>query len=91
LTCSGNGNNSLNGNSNACIPTIQGGGTQNITGAIYFPLQTVSYAGGSSTGGSNCTQLIADQINFTGGSTFSSSCTGSGTQPINLTNGTLVM
>ena len=91
LTCSGNGNNSLNGQSNACIPTIQGGGTQNVTGAIYFPIQTVSYAGGSSTGGSNCTQLIADQINFTGGSTFNSSCTGDGTQPINLTNGTLVM
>jgi len=91
LACSGNGNNSLNGQSNACIPTIQGGGTQNISGAIYFPTQTVSYAGGSSTGGATCTQLIADQINFTGGSTFSSQCTGSGTQPINLTNGTLVM
>jgi hypothetical protein len=91
LACSGNGNNSLNGQSNACIPSIQGGGTQNITGAIYFPGQTVSYAGGSSTGGATCTQLIADQINFTGGSTFNSDCSSAGTQTLNLTNGTLVM
>jgi hypothetical protein len=91
LTCSGNGNNSLNGQSNACIPSIQGGGTQNITGAIYFPTQTVTYAGGSSTGGATCTQLIADQISFTGGSTFNSNCASAGTQTLNLTNGTLVM
>jgi hypothetical protein len=91
LACSGNGNNSLNGQSNACIPSIQGGGTQNITGAIYFPRQTVSYAGGSSTGGATCTQLIADQINFTGGSTFNSDCSSAGTLNLNLTNGTLVM
>ena len=70
---------------------MQGGGTQNVTGAIYFPRETVQYSGGSSVGGSNCTQLIADQINFTGGSTFNSSCASAGTQTLNLTNGTLVM
>ena len=84
-TCSGNGN----GN-NGCSAALQGGGTQNITGAIYFPSNAISYSGGSSTG-SQCTQLIADTIQFTGGSTFNSNCASAGTQTINSTNGTLVM
>ena len=83
--CTGNGN-----NNNGCTTQLQGGGTQNITGAIYFPNNAVQYAGGSSTG-SQCTQLIADTISFTGGATFNSNCTGTGTQTINYTNGTLVM
>jgi len=86
ITCNGNGN-----NNNGCIPRMQGQGTQNVTGAVYFPLETVYYAGGASSGGSQCTQLVADQINFTGGSTFNSDCTSAGTQTLNLTNGTLVM
>ena len=86
ITCNGNGN-----NNNGCIPQMQGGGTQNITGAIYFPKETVKYAGGASAGGSGCTQLIADQINFTGGSTFSSSCASAGTKTIDLSQGNLVM
>ena len=84
-TCTGNGN----GNG-GCPASLTGGGTQNVTGAIYFPNNQVSYAGGSSTG-SQCTQIVADTINFTGGSTFNSNCTSTGTQTINLTNGTLVM
>ena len=84
-TCTGNGN----GNG-SCNASLTGGGTQNVTGAIYFPNNQVSYAGGSSTG-SQCTQIVADTINFTGGSTFNSNCTSAGTQTINLTNGSLVM
>lgn len=91
LTCSGNGNNSLNGSGQACNPSLTGGGTQNITGAIYFPKETVNYAGGAAAGGATCTQLIADQISFTGGSTFNSNCSGTGTKTINDTNGLLVM
>jgi hypothetical protein len=79
-----------NGNGNGCNASLQGGATQNITGAIYFPNNAISYSGGSSTG-SQCTQLIADTITFTGGSTFNSNCSGTGTQTINATNGTLVM
>ena len=85
-TCTGNGN----GN-NGCSATLQGGSTQNINGAIYFPNNAISYAGGSSTSGYQCTQLIADTITFSGGSTFSSQCQSSGGQAINATNGTLVM
>ena len=61
-----------------------------ITGAIYFPNNAISYAGGSSTG-SQCTQIVADTIQFTDGSTFNSNCTSTGTQTLNATNGTLVM
>jgi hypothetical protein len=85
-TCTTNGN----GNG-GCPASLQGGGNQNINGAIYFPNNAISYAGGSSTAGYQCTQLIADTITFTGGSTFSSNCTSSGTQTISATNGTLVM
>jgi len=91
LTCSGNGNNSLNGSSNACIPSMEGQGTQNVTGAVYFPKQTVRYQGGASSGGAQCTQLVSDQINFTGGSTFNSDCSSAGTRTISYTNGSLVM
>jgi len=83
-TCGGNGNNS-------CNASLAGGSTQNINGAIYFPNNQINYSGGSSTSGYQCTQLIADTINYTGGSTFASQCQDSGTQTINLTNGTLVM
>ena len=82
-TCGGNGN-------NGCDATLNGGGTQNINGAIYFPNNAISYSGGSSTSGYQCTQLIADTIKFTGGSTFASQCQSAGTQTISATNGTLV-
>src|SRR5215207_4163859 len=69
---------------------LNGGATQNITGAIYFPNTVVNYAGGSPTGGSQCTQLIAWKINFTGGSSFQNNCTGTGTRSTSLTGGRLV-
>jgi hypothetical protein len=86
-TCTSNGN----GNGTSCNASLQGGGNQNINGAIYFPNNAISYAGGSSTTAYQCTQLIADTITFTGGSTFGSDCSSSGTQTISATNGTLVM
>lgn len=70
--------------------SLTGGGTQNIVGAIYFPQQIVNYSGGSPTGGAQCTQLIAWQINFTGGSTFQNNCMGTGTRSVSLTGGRLV-
>src|SRR5262249_18264858 len=38
--------------------SFSGGTTQNITGAIYFPNQGVTFNGGTETGGARCTQLI---------------------------------
>jgi Flp pilus assembly protein TadG len=62
---------------------FSGGSTQKITGAIYFPDQEVTYSGGSgSTGASQCTQLIAYTLNFSGSSTFNNNCSGTGVQTI---------
>lgn len=79
----------------ACTDTsasnsLTGGGTQNIIGAIYFPKEPVSYAGGSPTGGATCTQLIAYTIAFTGSSTFNNNCAGTGVRSVSLTGGRLV-
>jgi hypothetical protein len=70
--------------------SITGGNVQNVTGAIYFPNQSVSFSGGSGTGGSNCTQLIAYTLTFSGSSTINSSCSGTGTQPFGMPGGTFV-
>jgi Flp pilus assembly protein TadG len=54
-----------------------GGSVLNITGALYFPSESVTYTGGSSTG-ANCTQIVADTISVTGNSYFSNHCIGDG-------------
>lgn len=62
---------------------INGGSNQKITGAIYFPNQSVCYNGNSSTSGAGqCTQLIAHTISFTGSSDVKLSCAGTGVEPI---------
>jgi Flp pilus assembly protein TadG len=58
-----------------------GGATMNLTGAIYFPSQTVVFDNGISNP-SGCTQLIAGTIQFQGGAQFSNNCAGTGTSPI---------
>jgi hypothetical protein len=62
--------------------SFSGGATQAITGAIYFPDQAVNYSGGAATGGSNCTQLVAYTMSFSGGSSFNNNCAGAGTAAI---------
>ena len=54
-----------------------GGGTSVITGALYFPTQSITYSGGSS-GGSDCTQLVADKITISGSAYLKSDCPGDG-------------
>ena len=70
--------------------TLDGGGTQNITGALYFPNQPVEYVGGASTGGATCTQLIAYTLTFKGNSNFNSNCGSAGTQTIGSTSNQIV-
>jgi hypothetical protein len=54
----------------------------NVTGALYFPTQTVSFSNGA-TNSSTCTQLIAYDVNFSGSGAFSnSSCVSAGVRPI---------
>ena len=50
----------------------------NITGAIYLPTQLVQFNNGIANP-SGCTQLLAGQIQFTGGANFSNNCAGMGT------------
>ncbi len=54
-------------NSNDFPNNFSGGSTQNITGSFYFQTQNVNFLGGSSNGAA-CTQLIACQAQFSGGS-----------------------
>jgi Flp pilus assembly protein TadG len=60
--------------------SFAGGTGQNITGAIYFPNQPVTFSGGTSTGGAACTQLIALTITFNGNANFNNNCAGTGTR-----------
>jgi hypothetical protein len=60
---------------------FQGGATEILTGALYFPSQTVVYSNGT-TNTSTCTQLIAWHLQFVGGSKFNSTCDGAGVKPI---------
>ncbi len=70
--------------------SISGGSAQNITGAIYFPSQTVTYSGGGSAGGASCTQIVAYKITFSGNSNFNSNCNGVGVATIGTSSGQLV-
>jgi hypothetical protein len=63
------------------VNSLAGGTTQNIQGAIYFPKETVQFAGGTQTG-NGCTQIVADEIDFMGNANLESNCTGKGTQLI---------
>jgi len=58
--------------------TFNGGSTQNIQGAIYFPNQTLTFSGGSSTATAGCTEIIAGSVSFQGNSTLAINCAGSG-------------
>ncbi len=61
--------------------SFSGGAQMALTGAIYFPSQTVSYSNGASTA-STCTQLVAWHVQFTGGASFNSNCGSAGVQTI---------
>lgn len=54
---------------------LNGGSTQSLQGAVYFPSQTVTFTGGSSTT-SGCTQLLASQVEFRGNSNLKMNCSG---------------
>ena len=67
--------------------SFEGGANQIITGAVYLPNQEVKYAGGSVTSPTECMELIADTIKFTGNAQFAVNCVG---PPIGSTGGNLV-
>ena len=55
--------------------SFQGAASMRITGAIYFPEQSLTYSG-STSNSSGCTQLIAMTLQFTGSATFALDCAG---------------
>jgi hypothetical protein len=61
---------------------LDGGSTQEISGAVYLPEAATEYAGGANTAIPTCTQLISDTITFTGSSNFAINCGSQGTKPI---------
>jgi hypothetical protein len=68
---------------------ITGSTSQSITGAVYFPKQSVSWRGTSASGSGGCTQLIARAITFTGTSDFNNNCAGKGTSSISTSTAAL--
>jgi Flp pilus assembly protein TadG len=58
--------------------SFEGGVTMNITGAIYVPYNSTTWAGGSNSNGTPCTQIVAQTIDFKGNSVFGDNCTGYG-------------
>jgi hypothetical protein len=65
---------------------FEGGSTEILTGALYFPHQTAIYSNGTNNT-STCTQLIAWHLQFVGGSLFNSNCGSAGTTAIGATPG----
>ncbi|HVA63625.1 MAG TPA: hypothetical protein VNF74_07865, partial [Terriglobales bacterium] len=60
---------------------FQGGAVETLTGALYFPSQTVIYSNGTNSS-SPCTEVVAWHIQFVGGSVFNSNCGTAGTKPV---------
>jgi hypothetical protein len=61
--------------------TFNGGSTQVLSGAVYFPNQSLVFTGGSSTATSGCTQLVSGSVVFEGNSTLALNCAGTGVRP----------
>jgi hypothetical protein len=63
------------------ISDLSNGASTTVTGALYFPTQTLKFSGGTSTG-SACMQLVAYKITVTNGATLRAGCSGTGVLPI---------
>jgi hypothetical protein len=63
---------------------INGGATMNLSGALYFPSQSVDFNGNAASGGASCTQIVARTVSFSGTSNIGGDCDDSGTADINV-------
>jgi len=54
----------------------------NITGAIYFPHQTVLFSNNGMTSPNSCTQLIADIVQISNNVELGNNCVGTGVKPV---------
>lgn len=67
------------------IVKFNGGSQMLLTGAIYIPNQTIEWAGGNSTAGSTCTQIIGNAVKFVGNSEIiNTGCDEAGIQPLEI-------
>ena len=70
------------------VDDFGGGAAMNLTGALYFPTERVSFTNGIANP-SGCTQLIGGDITFTGAAKFQANCP-AGVQSIGSSASTLV-
>jgi Flp pilus assembly protein TadG len=68
-------------NSTGTSITLNGSATSSMTGAIYFPNQTVSYIG-DFQGANGCTQIVARIIQWSGNSNLAADCSAYGMSPL---------
>jgi hypothetical protein len=61
--------------------TINGNSSSLMTGALYFPTQSVSYIGNFS-GNGGCTYLVADTVSWSGNTHINENCSSYGMSPI---------
>jgi hypothetical protein len=74
---------------NSGTNNFEGGASETLTGALYFPSQTVIYSNGTNSS-ATCTQLVAWHLQYVGGSVFNSSCSGTGVSTIGASPSALV-
>jgi len=65
----------------SAVQRFNGDATSRLTGALYFPSQTVEMDGNFS-GNNGCMQIVADTVTLIGSSVFSGSCPGTGLNSI---------
>ena len=75
--------------SSGATSTIANSAGLTVTGALYFPSQTLDFTG-ATTNPSQCTQLVAFRISYGGSATFNNNCTGVGVSGIGASGTTLV-
>ncbi|HWU49460.1 MAG TPA: pilus assembly protein TadG-related protein [Asticcacaulis sp.] len=64
-------------NASSASVTVNGASSSVMTGAIYFPKQTVSYTGDFS-GANGCTQLVARTVQWSGNASLAADCSAYG-------------
>ena len=68
---------------------INGGSDQVFGGAVYLPKASLNYSGGAAAT-TQCTQIIANRVNFSGGASLAVNCAGYGTEDIGTGTASLV-
>ena len=70
---------------------LNGGADMRLSGAIYFPSQSVEWSGTSDTSAPTCTMIVALQVTFLGNAVLDNSgCEAAGVTPISISSVALV-